>query len=71
MIVVLQSSLCIKFVTIKGEMSVVLLLDMSAAFGLVDYGCLTKMLGVYGFHEDSCNFFMRYRTQQYQKVLID
>ena len=55
----------------KEDISAVLMLDMSAAFDLVDHSLLTKKLSVYGFDEGSCKWFISYLTQRSQRVCID
>ena len=55
----------------RDEISAVLMLDMSAAFNLVDYGLLAKKLDVYGFEKASVKWVISYLSQRSQQVYID
>ena len=51
--------------------SAVLMLDMSAAFDLVDYHLLVKKLAIYGFEENSLQWFSSYLSRRSQQVYVD
>ena len=53
------------------ELSAVLMLDMSAAFDLVNHELLVKKLAVYGFDDSSQLWFSSYLYQRSQQVYID
>ena len=53
------------------NISSVLMLDMSAAFDLVDHVLLVKKLKVYGFQTDAANWITSYLTGRSQQVFID
>ena len=55
----------------KNMPSVVLLLDLSAAFDLVDSSILLKKLQVYGFDDSSINWVHSYLSERNQGVWID
>ena len=54
-----------------GKVSGVVLIDLSAAFDLVDSEILIKKLRIYGFHEDFLSWVKSYLTDRYQAVWID
>ena len=49
----------------------VVLIDLSAAFDLVDSDILIKKLRIYGFHEDFLHWVRSYLTDRHQAVWID
>ena len=53
------------------ELSAVLMLDMSAAFDLVNHDLLVKKLSAYGFDDNSQLWFSSYLAQRSQQVYID
>ena len=55
----------------KGQISGVILVDLSAAFDLVCPALLIKKLQVYGFKKDITNWITSYLTDRYQSVWID
>ena len=55
----------------KGQISGVILLDLSAAFDLVDSGILLKKLRIYGFREDLLGWVQSYLTERHQAVWVD
>ena len=55
----------------NNEISAVLMLDMSAAFDLVDHGILIDKLRLYGFEECSISWVKSYLSRRYQAVCID
>ena len=54
-----------------GQLSGVVLLDLSAAFDLVDSDLLLQKLKAYGFDDDSLLWVHSYLTNRYQAVWID
>ena len=54
-----------------GQVSGVVLLDLSAAFDLVDPNLLIKKLRIYGVEEDFLSWISSYLTDRYQAVWID
>ena len=54
-----------------GQVSGVILLDLSAAFDLVDHDLLLKKLRIYGLQEDFLSWISSYLTDRYQAVWID
>ena len=54
-----------------GQLSGVVLLDLSAAFDLVDPDLLLQKLRAYGFDEDSLQWVHSYLTDRQQAVWID
>ena len=54
-----------------GQLSGVVLLDLSAAFDLVDPDLLLQKLKVYGFDEDMLSWVESYLTNRHQAVWID
>ena len=54
-----------------GELAGVCLLDMSAAFDLVDHDLLLKKLRLYGFKEDAISWLNSYLSDRRQCVSID
>ena len=54
-----------------GQLSGVVLLDLSAAFDLVDPDLLLQKLRAYGFDEDSLQWVHSYLTDRHQAVWID
>ena len=54
-----------------GQLSGVVLLDLSAAFDLVDPVLLLEKLKVYGFDEETLHWVESYLTDRYQAVWID
>ena len=55
----------------KGEVSGVVLVDLSAAFDLVQPALLIKKLQIYGLEEDITTWISSYLTDRYQSVWID
>ena len=55
----------------KGQISGVILVDLSAAFDLVCPSLLIKKLQIYGFKEDITTWITSYLTDRYQSVWID
>ena len=55
----------------RGQVSGVVLVDLSAAFDLVSPALLIQKLKVYGFQEDILNWISSYLTDRYQAVWID
>ena len=55
----------------KGQISGVVLVDLSAAFDLVCPSLLIKRLQIYGFKEDFTTWITSYLTDRYQSVWID
>ena len=55
----------------QGHVSGVVLLDLSAAFDLVEPSILTKKLSIYGVDSDFCNWIKSYLENRYQAVWID
>ena len=47
------------------------MLDLSAAFGMVDLNLLLEKLIIYGFHENAIEWIKSYLIERSQKVLID
>ena len=54
-----------------GQVSGVMLLDLSAAIDLVDSDLLLKKLRIYGVDENSLSWIKSYLTGRYQAVWID
>ena len=55
----------------KGQVSGVVLVDLSAAFDLVSPSLLIQKLKVYGLQEDITTWILSYLTERYQTVWID
>ena len=55
----------------KGQVSGVVLVDLSAAFDLVSPSLLIEKLKIYGFEEDLTTWILSYLTDRYQSVWID
>ena len=55
----------------QGQVSGVILLDLSAAFDLVDSDIMLKKLSVYGFREDMLSWVKSYLTGRHQAVWVD
>ena len=55
----------------RGQVSGVVLVDLSAAFDLVSPALLIQNLKVYGFQEDILNWISSYLNDRYQAVWID
>ena len=55
----------------QGQVSGVVLLDLSAAFDLVDPQLLVKKLRVYGLDDDMCTWISSYLQDRYQAVWVD
>ena len=53
------------------KLTAVIMLDMSAAFDVVDHGILLDKLKLYGMEEDSCSWIKSYLTSRSQQVMID
>ena len=54
-----------------GQMAGVCLLDMSAAFDVVDHGLLTDKLALYGFDQDAVDWVTSYLGERSQCVVIE
>ena len=55
----------------QGQVSGVILIDLSAAFDLVDADILVKKLRIYGVQDDLLAWVMSYMTERHQGVWID
>ena len=55
----------------KGELAGVCMLDMSAAFDVVDHGILLNKLQLYGFDDEAIRWMRDYLTGRTQAVYID
>ena len=55
----------------EGEISAVIMLDMSAAFDVVDHPILLNKMRLYGFSDCSLNWLKSYLSNRSQSVLID
>ena len=55
----------------EGEISAVIMLDMSAAFDVVDHPILLDKMKLYGFNECSLSWLSSYLSNRSQSVLID
>ena len=55
----------------KGEMAGVMMIDLSAAFDLVDHQILLKKLDLLGFDQSTVNWFWSYLTGRSQCVYVD
>ena len=55
----------------EGELAGVCLLDMSAAFDIVDHGLLLEKLELYGFNNDALSWIQSYLCDREQCVSID
>ena len=53
------------------DISAVLMLDMSAAFDLVDHDLLVKKLALYGFEKNSLSWVTSYLSNRSQQVYVD
>ena len=54
-----------------GDMAGVCLLDMSSAFDTVNHEILFEKMRLYGFNEDSINWFKSYLTERKQCFAIN
>ena len=55
----------------NGDISTVIMLDMSAAFDLVDHNILVQKLSIYGFEDNTLQWFSSYLSQRAQQVYVD
>ena len=55
----------------RGEMSAVVMCDMSAAFDLVNHGILLKKLELYGFQDSAISWLKSYLSDRSQRVIVD
>ena len=55
----------------KGELAGVCMLDMSAAFDVVDHGILLNKLKLYGFDSEALKWMENYLSGRSQAVYID
>ena len=55
----------------QGDLSGVVLIDLSAAFDLVDHNLLLKKLEIYGLQQDCLKWISSYLDTRYQAVWID
>ena len=55
----------------EGEISAVIMLDMSAAFDVVDHDILVDKMQIYGFNRCSVKWLSSYLSNRSQSVLID
>ena len=60
-----------KFINIVGQVSGVVLVDLSAAFDVVTPELLIQKLKIYGLEEDITTWILSYLTDRYQTVWID
>ena len=56
---------------LQSQVSGVILIDLSAAFDLVDSGILIQKLRIYGLKEDILSWVLSYLTDRHQAVWID
>ena len=55
----------------KGQVTAVVLLDLSAAFDLVDHRLLVEKLKIYGIESDFCEWISSYLNGRHQAVWLD
>ena len=55
----------------NGNINLAVLLDFKKAFDVVDHEILCKKLLIYGFHEDTVDFFKSYLSERTQQVHIN
>ena len=55
----------------QGQVSGVILIDLSAAFDLVDSGILIQKLRIYGLKDDILSWVLSYLTDKHQTAWID
>ena len=55
----------------NGDISAVLMLDMSAAFDLVDHELFLKKLKVYGLNQETLHWISSYLSERMQQVYVD
>ena len=55
----------------SGQMAGVCLIDMSAAFDLVDHNLMIEKMSIYGFSESTCLWFLNYLSNRRQCVSIN
>ena len=55
----------------RNEISAVIMLDMSAAFDVVDHSILIKKLKLYGLQDDALAWLESYLSHRHQRVVID
>ena len=55
----------------RGEMSAVVLCDMSGAFNIVNHGILLKKLELYGFQDSAISWLKSYLCDRSQRVIVD
>ena len=55
----------------QGQVSGVVLIDLSAAFDLVDHGLLLDKLKIYGLDSEICDWLTSYLQDRHQAVWID
>ena len=53
------------------KLTAALLLDQSAAYDLLDHIILLKKLALYGFHEDTIQWFQSYLSERSQSVQVE
>ena len=53
------------------KLSAVVMLDLSAAFDVVDHEILIKKLEIYGFEECCTSWFESYLTERSQQVYVE
>ena len=57
--------------TEQGEMAAAMMIDLSAAFDMVDHGLLLEKLDLFGFTENARNWIRSYLSDRYQMVCVD
>ena len=55
----------------KGEIVMLVLLDLSAAFDTIDHGILRRLENVYGIKDTALNWFRSYMSDRTQSVIIN
>ena len=55
----------------QGEMSAAMMIDLSAAFDIVDHTLLLEKLALLGFTAEANNWIRSYLSDRYQKVCVD